>query len=48
LYRLLLEELPQAAVVSIAHRESVARYHELAWRFRDGALVVEKLAPEPA
>ena len=33
LYSLLLQELPDAAVVSIAHRETVARYHQERWHF---------------
>ena len=33
LYGLLQEELPQAAIVSIAHRETVARYHQQRWHF---------------
>lgn len=33
LYSLLLQELPDAAVISIAHRETVARYHQERWHF---------------
>jgi putative ATP-binding cassette transporter len=33
LYALLQQELPDAAVVSIAHRETVARYHQQRWHF---------------
>jgi putative ATP-binding cassette transporter len=33
LYALLTEELPDSAIVSIAHRETVARYHDLRWQF---------------
>ncbi len=33
LYSLLQEELPDAAIVSIAHRETVARYHSQRWHF---------------
>jgi putative ATP-binding cassette transporter len=32
-YELISDELPDAAVVSIAHREVIAKYHELRWRF---------------
>ena len=32
-YQLLLQELPQAAIVSVAHRESVAKYHQFRWQF---------------
>jgi putative ATP-binding cassette transporter len=33
LYELVLKELPEAAIVSIAHRESVAKFHQLRWQF---------------
>lgn len=33
LYELVLQELPDAAVVSIAHREIVAKYHQIHWHF---------------
>jgi putative ATP-binding cassette transporter len=33
LYSLLLQELPDAAIISIAHRETVARYHRQRWHF---------------
>lgn len=33
LYDLLLQELPQAAIISIAHRQAVARYHQVRWQF---------------
>ena len=33
LYGKLQEELPQAAIISIAHRETVARYHQQRWHF---------------
>jgi len=33
LYALLTEELPDAAIISIAHRETVAQYHDLRWQF---------------
>jgi putative ATP-binding cassette transporter len=33
LYKLLLQELPDATMVSIAHRDVVARYHQLRWQF---------------
>ena len=33
LYAKLQEELPQAAIISIAHRETVARYHQQRWHF---------------
>jgi putative ATP-binding cassette transporter len=33
LYQLILEELPDAAIVSIAHREVMAKYHQIRWQF---------------
>jgi vitamin B12/bleomycin/antimicrobial peptide transport system ATP-binding/permease protein len=33
MYELVLRELPEAALVSIAHREAVAKYHQLRWQF---------------
>jgi putative ATP-binding cassette transporter len=35
LYELVLAELPLAAIISIAHRDIVARYHQLHWRFEE-------------
>ncbi|HJV84862.1 MAG TPA: ABC transporter ATP-binding protein/permease [Noviherbaspirillum sp.] len=32
-YDLVLQELPAAAVISIAHREVVAKYHQVRWQF---------------
>ncbi len=33
LYELILAELPHASIISIAHRDIVARHHQLHWRF---------------
>ena len=33
LYALLQQELPQASIISIAHRETVAQYHQQRWHF---------------
>lgn len=33
LYTLLLQELPQSAIISIAHREVIAKYHQIRWQF---------------
>jgi vitamin B12/bleomycin/antimicrobial peptide transport system ATP-binding/permease protein len=33
LYQLVLQELPDAAIISIAHRESIAKYHQSWWQF---------------
>ncbi|MES2025839.1 MAG: ABC transporter ATP-binding protein/permease [Pseudomonadota bacterium] len=32
-YQLIVQELPEAAIVSVAHRESVAKYHKMRWQF---------------
>jgi len=49
LYALLQEELPDAAVVSIAHRETVARYHRQRWHFsrKDADSNVSSLSIQP-
>lgn len=46
LYNLILQELPEAAIISIAHRESVARHHHIRWRFIH-AHTVEDAQPVP-
>lgn len=33
MYQLLLEKLPHTSVISVAHRNSVAKYHQHCWRF---------------
>jgi putative ATP-binding cassette transporter len=33
LYNLILQELPEVALISIAHRETVAKYHQVRWQF---------------
>ncbi|OWW21914.1 hypothetical protein AYR66_22890 [Noviherbaspirillum denitrificans] len=33
LYEAVLRELPDAALISIAHREAVAKYHGIRWHF---------------
>lgn len=33
MYCLLVDELPQVTLVSVAHRNSVAKYHQSCWRF---------------
>jgi putative ATP-binding cassette transporter len=43
LYRLITEELPDAAIVSIAHREIVAKFHQIRWRFIPGAASSPKM-----
>jgi putative ATP-binding cassette transporter len=32
-YQLILQELPESVIVSIAHRESVAKHHKIRWQF---------------
>ena len=39
LYALLRENLPGTAVLSIAHRDGVARFHDRALRLQDGRLM---------
>lgn len=36
LYELVIAELPHAAIISISHRDIVARHHQLHWRFEAG------------
>ncbi|RZI39887.1 ABC transporter ATP-binding protein/permease [Herbaspirillum sp. HC18] len=44
LYELLLRELPESALVSIAHREVVAKYHQIHWQFVHESRLQDKLA----
>lgn len=48
LYELVLQELPDVAVVSIAHREAVAKYHQIHWHFVDdgGGVTAMPIADE--
>src|SRR5690606_36953963 len=32
MYQLVLQELPETSIVSVAHRESVAQYHSIRWQ----------------
>jgi vitamin B12/bleomycin/antimicrobial peptide transport system ATP-binding/permease protein len=53
LYRILKQRLPDATLVSIAHRESVARYHDRQLSFRrdaghSGVLAQSDIVPQPA
>lgn len=36
MYQLILQELPEAAMISVAHRESVASHHDIRWQFVAG------------
>jgi putative ATP-binding cassette transporter len=42
LYSLVLQELPQALLISIAHRETVAKYHQIRWQFSRGVAVQDE------
>lgn len=44
LYEAVLRELPDVALVSIAHREAVARYHQIRWQFIHETPASDKLA----
>jgi vitamin B12/bleomycin/antimicrobial peptide transport system ATP-binding/permease protein len=44
LYEVILRELPEAALVSIAHREAVAKYHEIRWQFVHENQALDRLA----
>ena len=44
LYQLVLKELPEATLVSIAHRDVVAKYHQIHWQFVHGGMVENQLA----
>lgn len=46
LYQLLLEELPDLALISIAHREAVARFHTSHWQFASDSPQGERNAAE--
>ena len=49
MYELILTELPDAAIISIARRPAVAKYHKIHWRFEeDLTTVVMPGEPEPA
>jgi putative ATP-binding cassette transporter len=47
LYQLVLQELPEAAVVSIAHRDIVAKYHQILWRFMQSNKTADKMEAAP-
>jgi vitamin B12/bleomycin/antimicrobial peptide transport system ATP-binding/permease protein len=46
LYRLLKEKLPATTLVSIGHRESLARYHRIGLVWQSGQLRQQVLAPQ--
>jgi putative ATP-binding cassette transporter len=45
LYNLLLQELPDAAIISIAHHELVAKYHHIRWQFVPEGMPAHKIEP---
>lgn len=47
LYNLILQELPDAVLVSIAHREAVAKYHHIRWHFVHEKADKNQIAPAP-
>lgn len=47
MYELILTELPDTAIISIAHRPAVAKYHQIHWRFAEDRNAVV-LPSEPA
>ncbi len=48
LYGLLLKELPHAAIVSIAHRQAVAKFHHIHWQFKPDAGLVNTMDTDRA
>ncbi|RJG07193.1 ABC transporter ATP-binding protein/permease [Noviherbaspirillum cavernae] len=47
LYELVLRELPAAAVISIAHRDAVAKFHQLHWQFVHEPARVSEISAAP-
>ena len=47
MYCLLVDELPDVTLVSVAHRNSVAKYHQTCWRFSRGEDQPARLALSP-
>ncbi len=48
LYSVILQELPQAAILSIAHRDAVAKFHQIRWQFVPADVPQNTIAPAPA
>jgi vitamin B12/bleomycin/antimicrobial peptide transport system ATP-binding/permease protein len=48
LYDLLLKELPYATIVSIAHRQAVAKFHHIRWQFKRSAELPNRIDPHHA
>lgn len=47
MYCLLVDELPDMTLISVAHRNSVAKYHQTCWRFSRGEDQPARLALSP-
>lgn len=47
LYQLILQELPATTVISIAHRASLAKFHQIHWQFILGKSGQHTIADEP-
>ncbi|AHG19263.1 ABC transporter ATP-binding protein [Chania multitudinisentens RB-25] len=47
MYCLLVDELPDVTLVSVAHRNSVAKYHQTCWRFKRSENGPAQMAPGP-
>jgi len=45
MYELVLRELPDAAIVSIAHREMVEKFHSIHWRFTAQSNTEQEVSP---
>jgi putative ATP-binding cassette transporter len=48
LYKLVLHELPQVTMMSIAHREAVAKFHQIRWQFVQEDMPQHTMEVEPA
>lgn len=46
IYQLIMDELPDAAIISIAHRERVAKFHQIRWQFERDSATPHKIEPE--
>lgn len=44
-YKTIVERLPEAAIISIAHRESVAAFHDTLLKIEDGVATISKAGP---
>lgn len=44
-YKTIVERLPEAAIISIAHRDSVAAFHDTLLKIEDGVATISKAGP---